>query len=108
MPKLVKLYIQQVAIGFALAVVFVGMLLWANVANLAHLVFNTSGGYLAIFLLIFFNGIVFGGVQFAISIMRMAGRDDDTPSGGKPLRDLATYARGAQPVPIPVRSDDRR
>lgn len=107
MPKLVKLYIQQVAIGFALAVVFVGLLLWANVANLAHLVFNTSGGYLAIFLLVFFNGIVFGGVQFAISIMRMAGRDDDTP-GGKPLRDLTRYATGTHPVAIPVRPDDRR
>ncbi|SDX20865.1 hypothetical protein [Roseicitreum antarcticum] len=107
MPKLVKLYIQQVAIGFALAVVFVGMLLWANVANLAHLVFNTSGGYLALFLLIFFNGIVFGGVQFAIAIMRMAGRDDDT-SGGKPLRDLTRYATNPQPIAIPVHRDDRR
>ncbi len=81
MPELVKLYIRQVLIGFALAAVFVALLLWANVANLQHLIFNASGGYLALFLLVFFNGIVFGGVQFAIAIMRMA--EDETPAGGK-------------------------
>ncbi len=81
MPELVKLYIQQVLIGFALAVVFVALLLWTNVANLQHLILNTQGGYLALFLLVFFNGIVFAGVQFAIAVMRMA--DDGAPGGGK-------------------------
>ena len=38
MPALVRLYIRNVIIGFALSVVFVGALLGLNVANLWHLV----------------------------------------------------------------------
>ena len=34
MPRLIRLYIQQVLAGFGLATVFVGILLWQNVANL--------------------------------------------------------------------------
>ena len=36
MPKLVKLYIKNVALGFAIAAVFVALLLWFNVMNLWH------------------------------------------------------------------------
>lgn len=82
MPKLIRLYITQVLIGFAVSAAFVALLLWANVANLTHLITNTSGGYVALFMLWFLNGIVFAGVQFGISVMRMA-RDDDKPGGGK-------------------------
>ncbi|MDJ0821305.1 MAG: hypothetical protein QNJ09_05755 [Paracoccaceae bacterium] len=81
MPKLVRLYIRQVLIGFGLSAAFVALLLYANVANLWHLVSGSDVGLLAVFLLWLFNGIVFAGVQFGISIMRMA--EDDTPKGGK-------------------------
>jgi len=37
MPKLISLYIRQVAIGFAISAAFVGMLLYFNVANLWQL-----------------------------------------------------------------------
>lgn len=80
MPRLVRLYIVQVLIGFALAVVFVALLLMTNVGNLRHLLLNTQGGYMGLFLLVFFNGVVFAGVQFAIAVMRMA-EDDNPPSG---------------------------
>jgi hypothetical protein len=43
-----------------------------------------------------FNGVFFGGVQFAIAVMRMA-EDDHTPRGG--LRQHL--------VPIPVRVEQR-
>ena len=82
LPRLVRLYMRQVALGFALSAVFTGLLLGFNIANLRNLVLSTQGGYLAIFLLFFFNGLVFAGVQFAITIMRMADRDDDGPRGG--------------------------
>ena len=75
MPKLVRLYIHQAIIGFAAAAGFVAMLLLFNVANLWHLVSNSDTGPLAIFLLWAFNGIVFSGVQFGISIMRMSEKD---------------------------------
>lgn len=81
MPKLVRLYILQVILGFGLSAVFVALLLYFNVANLWHLVNATTGGFIAVVVLFMLNGIVFAGVQFSIAIMRM--REDDTPSGGK-------------------------
>ena len=96
MPRLIRLYILQILAGFGLSTVFVGILLWQNVANLYHLVTHTEAGLLAVFLLWLFNGLVFAGVQFAISVMRM--QDNDTPpSGGK--RDMVL---DYQPVRVPV------
>ena len=37
MPKLIRLYITNVAIGFGLAVIFVAMLVAFDIANLRHL-----------------------------------------------------------------------
>ncbi len=82
MPKLIRLYITQVAIGFALSAVLVALLMWFNVANLWHLVSTSDVGLLAVFLLWLFNGIVFAGVQFGIAVMNMAEDDDDEPRGG--------------------------
>jgi len=81
MPKLVKLYIRQALIGFALSGLFVALLLWQNVGNLWHLVSTSDIGWIAVVMLFMGHGIVFGGVQFAISIMRMG--EDDSPKGGK-------------------------
>jgi hypothetical protein len=88
MPKLIRLYITQAAIGFGLAGVFVAMLLWFNIANLWHLVTHSDMGLLAVLVLWVSNGVVFGGVQFAISVMRMKDDDDDEPRGGhrRPIR----------------------
>lgn len=99
MPNLVRLYIRQTLIGFAIAVAFVAMLLWFNVANLWHLVTATPEGPLAVFLLVMFHGIVFSGVQFGISVMRMAERKD----GG----DRGTRAPQHATVPVPVRVETR-
>ncbi len=82
MPKLVRLYIHQVLIGFALSAAFVALLLWLNVANLGHLVTASDMGWLAVLMLFVFNGLVFAGVQFSISIMRM-GEDDKPEDGGR-------------------------
>ncbi|MBV2360408.1 hypothetical protein KUH32_11525 [Thalassococcus sp. CAU 1522] len=100
MPKLIRLYIRQVLIGFALSAVFVGLVLWFNIANLWHLVTHSPGGALAVLMFWLFNGIVFAGVQFGIAIMRMGG-DDDRDGGGK--RD----AIPADPVPVPVEAGAR-
>ncbi|WP_371054485.1 hypothetical protein [Rhodosalinus sp. K401] len=103
MPNLIRLYITQTAIGFVVAAAFVAMLLWFNVANLWHLVTHDPAGPLAVLLLWVFNGIVFSGVQFGISVMRMA-EPDDTPRGGgsAPERASLDYAT------IPVRADEGR
>ncbi|MEI4232384.1 hypothetical protein [Roseovarius sp. D22-M7] len=102
MPKLIRLYITQVAIGFAIAAAFVGMLLWFNVANLWHLVTHTEQGLLAVVILWIANGIVFAGVQFGISVMRMQD-DDDEPRGGH-----RQHVMHHDYAAIPVRADDDR
>lgn len=81
MPKLIRVYIQQVPIGFAIAAAFVAGLLWFDVAGLRGLIVGDKAGLLAIAMLWISNGIVFAGVQFGIRIMMMADKDD-TPRGG--------------------------
>ncbi|PZX12530.1 hypothetical protein [Celeribacter halophilus] len=103
MPKLVKLYITQVLIGFAIAAGFVGMLLYFNVANLWHLVTHNDAGIIAVIVLWFANGIVFSGVQFAITIMRMADSEDEDQGGKRD--DLPLVA--LEPVPVEVTAKRR-
>lgn len=98
MPKLVRLYIQQVLIGFAVAAAFVALLMFLNIANLWHLVTHTSGGWLALLMLWIFNGIVFAGVQFALSLPSdRSGRGD----GGRRSNPIA------QPVAVRVERTPR-
>ncbi len=97
MPKLIKLYILNVAIGFALSAAFVALLLWTNSAGLRDLIMADRMGWLALIVLWVLNGIVFAGVQFAIAIMRMAGRDDAGGTGRK-IRNRMT------PAPIAIKT----
>ncbi len=99
MPELVKMYIRHVAIGFAISAVFVAGLLYFNVVNLAELIMSSRGGYLALFLLWFFNGLVFAGVQFGIAVMNMAEKPED-PKGGAPSRLPMADAFSSVPVKI--------
>lgn len=96
MPALVKLYIRNVLLGFAIAAAFVGLLLWFNVMNLWSLVTGSDSGLLAVFILWFMNGIVFAGVQFAWAVMSMAEKPRG-PRGGTPV--------AHQFEPVRVRAD---
>ncbi len=102
MPKLVKLYIQQVAIGFGLSAIFTVILLYFNVANLQRLLLGSTDGLLGLFLVFFFNGLIFAGAQFAIRIMRMGHEDDDDDDDhrGPPVH----VDRRLVPIRIPQRS----
>lgn len=92
MPKLIRLYIVNVVIGFALSVVFTALLVLFDVAGLQRLILGSSMGLVAAAMLVMFNGVVFGGVQFAIAVMRMADQpEDDGPAGGMRV-----------PVPVPA------
>ena len=88
MPKLVKLYLVSVAIGFGLGAVFVAMLLWFDIAGLGRLVLASDSGWIAGLMLWVFNGILFAGAQFGIAVMRLGQDDDHTPRGGRliPIR----------------------
>ena len=58
---------------------------------------SSDMGWIAVVMLVFFNGVVFAGVQFAITIMRM--EQDDEPRGGK-------FVPVATDVPVPVEATD--
>lgn len=104
MPELVRFYIKHVLIGFAIAVVFVGGLLVFDVMGLRHLVFGSSDGILALVMLIFGNGVVFAGVQFAIAVMGLA--EGRGPRGGRGrLRRLFSRPTEGAPHLAPVKTD---
>ncbi|WP_113910564.1 hypothetical protein [Roseovarius dicentrarchi] len=103
MPKLIRLYITHVIIGFAIAGAFVGMLLWFDIANLWHLVSNSDKGWLAVLVLWLANGVVFAGVQFGIAVMNMKD-DDDEPRGGHKQRVSRNHG---QMVPVRVAAQAR-
>jgi uncharacterized membrane protein YedE/YeeE len=103
MPKLIKLYIVNVAYGFLLSAAFLGLLLWADVAGVRRLIFGSDIGMIAAFMLFVMNGVVFAGVQFAIAVMRLA-EDPEGPTGGnrapdvsRPIRVEATVKKVAGP-----------
>lgn len=96
MPQLVRLYITQVAFGFAVAAAFVFALVALDVGGIGHLVLNSDMGLVAALMLWVFHGVVFAGVQFAIAVMALA--EDEGPRGG--LRELI-------PVRVEVQSKAR-
>lgn len=95
MPKLIRLYITQVIVGFMISAIFVALLLWFDVAGLRGLVAGSDSGVMAVFLLWFMNGIVFAGVQFAWKIMSMAEKPQG-PRRGTPVVDQFKPARVRQ------------
>ena len=105
MPKLVRLYIRQVIAGFVISACFVALLLGFNVANLWHLVTHTSAGPLAVLLLWVFNGIVFAGVQFGISVMALQDEAPRRPGGGRPRNPVAPPVPAPAPAPLAVRAE---
>jgi hypothetical protein len=105
MPDFIKMMLRHAFYGLLIAIAFVAGLLAFNVANLWHLVTHTSEGPLAVVLLVLFSTVTFGSVQIGYQIMSMGEDDDDEPRGGK--RD-ALRVFDAIPIPVPVRTDERR
>lgn len=104
MPKLIRFYIRHCTIGFAAAGVFVGMLLWFDIANLWHLISTSDRGWLALLILWLFNGVVFAGVQFGIAVMGLKDDDDDDGPGGG----LRQHSLRHEHSTIPVRASEGR
>ncbi len=93
MPKLIRLYIVNVAFGFALAAGFVGALVGLGIAGIGPLVLQSEMGIFAALMPWVFHGVLFAGVQFGIAVMGLS--DDEGPRGGKliPIRVAATLQR---------------
>lgn len=96
LPRVVRLYIFNCLIGFALSAMFTGAIIWLDVAGIGHLVLTVPGGMLAGLVFFVLNGIVFAGVQTGIVVMSLA-RDDDDRSGGRRMPLLVR-----QPVAVPA------
>ena len=78
LPRIVRLYIHTTLTGIAAGILFSMALLALNVANLRHLIDTVEGGWLAFFLLCFFNAIVFSGAISAAAVMGLGkGADED-------------------------------
>ncbi len=101
MPELVRLYIRSVLIGFLISAAFTAGLIWWDVAGIGHLILGSDIGLVAALMMVFFNGIIFGAVQFAFRIMSMA-EDTEGPTGGHGTRDQLV------PVPVTAPSKSRR
>lgn len=98
MPKLVRLYIQSIAVGLALSVIFLVALIALDIGGLGGLILGSSTGYVAAAMLIVFNGVIFSGAQFAYVIMRMADPEDG-PRGGRMMRLEPVRLRETAPAP---------
>ena len=99
MPRIFRFYILHCVIGFAVAGLFVAALLYLNVGNLWHLIKGSDIGLMAVTVFWVLNGIVFAGVQTAISVWAMAERRDNDGQGGTPVAAL---------VPAPAKTDRGR
>lgn len=102
MPKLIRLYIVNVAVGFVLAIVFTGLLVAFDIAHLRHLVLADAMGWVAVVMLVTFHTVLFAGVQFAIAVMSLAERDDDTGKGRR-----APASNGRALASVPAKSPNR-
>ncbi|MCF6445147.1 hypothetical protein [Nereida sp. MMG025] len=80
----VTIYLIQNVIGFAISAVFVAILLYTDTLGLWSMIQRSGDGWLAVFILWFFNGALFGAVQFGVHVMLMAGteREDKGGRGG--------------------------
>lgn len=101
LPRIVRLYIFHCLIGFVLSGVFTAFILYANVANIGHLVVSVDGGILAAVVFFSLNGLVFAGVQTAIVIMSL-GDTHDNGGGG-----LRIGGPSLQLVPIKARPSSK-
>lgn len=97
-PVAVRFMVLHGLVGFGLAAIFMGALLWADPGGVGRLILR-EGGLPVIALLWFFTGLTFGSVQIGAAVMLQDGRDDG-PRGGR--REPVVPA--LVPVLVPVRA----
>ncbi len=72
---LIRLFLQGTAIGFALSAIFVAAIWILDIAEIHTHAQNSDDAFLLLFILWFFNGLLFGAVQIGYAVWQM-GRDD--------------------------------
>lgn len=85
MPELARFLLRHALIGFGIAIPFVGMLLWLDVAGLWTLLRGSEHGLAVAALLTFFVGLTFGSLQMGIAVWQ-AGEDGSGRPRSRPSR----------------------
>ena len=70
LPKLIRFMLVHIANGMVIGCVFLFVLIWADVANLRHLLAKDESG-LATFVLFFQTALTFGAVSMGIAVMNL-------------------------------------
>ena len=73
---LIRLFLGGAAVGFARSALFVAILWMWDVMEIASHAENSKDAFLLLFILWFFNGLLFGCVQISYVVWQM-GRPDD-------------------------------
>jgi hypothetical protein len=94
-PVAVRFMVLHALVGFGLAALFVGAVLWSDPGGVGTLILR-EGGLPVIALLWFFTGLTFGSVQIGAAVMLQDG-PQAPPRGGLRV-----------PVAVPVRVRARR
>ncbi|MFG1428238.1 hypothetical protein [Roseixanthobacter glucoisosaccharinicivorans] len=106
MPKLVIFLAKHAALGFALAVAFVGGLVALDIGHLRTLLTGSGEAWLPAFVLTFAMGLTFSSVQMGVAVM-LLGEDEPrqpaAPKGGRRARGPGVPALRPAPARVPVR-----
>ena len=94
-PVAVRFMLLHGLVGFGLAAIFVGAVLWSDPGGVGRLILR-EGGLPVIALLWFFTGLTFGSVQIGAAVMLQDGRDG--PRGGRRARLPSPPLRVAVPA----------
>lgn len=94
MPPLVRFLVCHAAIGFMIAVAFVGGMLWFDMGGLRSLASASASGPLALALLTFAIGITFSSAQMGFAVMLLGA----VPYGDGGKRSFVRRASLGMPV----------
>ena len=80
MDTLIAFLLRHAAIGFAIGVVFTGLLFTMDIGGLRSLFAGSPAGWAAAALMAFFVGSTFSAAQMGMAVM-LEGRDTDSEGG---------------------------
>lgn len=72
---LIRLFLQGTAIGFAVSALFVTAIWVLDIAGIHTRAQHSDDAFVLLFILWFFNGLLFGAVQIGYAVWQL-GRDD--------------------------------
>jgi hypothetical protein len=103
MPHMVRFLLRHAAIGFGLAAIFVGALVYFDIGHIGTVLAQSGLQVVGTGLLIMMVGLTFSSVQMGYAIMMQSHDSPVDPRGGAKERLPAASLQ-----PIPVKASQRR